>query len=322
MELTAVTFFDLVREDMQVVEAQLRTTIPAQPEAVSTAVARLINAGGKRLRPVLALLAGHVFECDFDKIVSVAAAVETLHTATLVHDDLVDGSLLRRGMRTLNAQWSPSVTVLTGDYLFARAAAFAAQTDSIAVVREFTNTLQVIVGGEINQMFAGRGIASREAYLERIYAKTAVLFALSAHTPALLSCGEESRANALRTFGREMGMAFQIMDDILDFTGDEAKLGKPVGSDLRQGLFTLPALCYLESKPNDADMTALLNGSRNARILARVTQAIRQSSAIGEARREAEAYVARAQAALAAVPDNAYRRALAEMADYVIRRNL
>jgi geranylgeranyl pyrophosphate synthase len=322
MELTAVTFFDLVREDLQAVEAQLRTTIPAQPEAVSVAVARLINAGGKRLRPVLALLAGRVFECDLEKAVCVAAAVETLHTATLVHDDLVDGSLLRRGMRTLNSQWSPSVTVLTGDYLFARAAAFAAQTDSIAVVREFSNTLQVIIGGEINQMFAGRGQASREAYLDRIYAKTAVLFALSAHTPALLSCGNEAMGDALRTYGREMGMAFQIMDDILDFTSDEAKLGKPVGSDLRQGLFTLPALCYLESHPDDTDMAALLKGSRNARMLARVTQAIRQSSAIDAARQEAEAYVARAQAALAVVPDNAYRRALTDMADYVIRRDL
>jgi geranylgeranyl pyrophosphate synthase len=239
-----------------------------------------------------------------------------------VHDDLVDGSLLRRGIRTLNAQWSPSITVLTGDYLFARAAAFAAQTDSIAVVREFSDSLQVIIGGEINQMFAGRGLASREAYFARIYAKTAVLFSLSAHTPALLSCSNEAMGEALRTFGRELGIAFQIMDDILDFTGDEAKLGKPVGSDLRQGLFTLPALCYLESKPEDADMAALLGGSRNPRTLARVTQAIRQSNAIGAAQREAEAYVARAHAALAQVPDNPYRRALAEMADYVIRRDL
>jgi geranylgeranyl pyrophosphate synthase len=322
MELTAVTFFDLVREELQAVEAQLRTTIPARPEVLNVAVARLINAGGKRLRPVLALLAGRLFECDVARAVCVAAAVETLHTATLVHDDLVDGSLLRRGIRTLNAQWSPSITVLTGDYLFARAAAFAAQTDSIAVVREFSNSLLVIIDGEINQMFSGRGQASREAYLARIYAKTAVLFALSAHTPALLSCSSEATGNALRTFGREMGMAFQIMDDILDFTGDEAKLGKPVGSDLRQGLFTLPALCYLESNPDDADMAALLKGSRSPRTLSRVTQAIRQSDAIGAAQREAEAYVARAQAALAVVPDNAYRRALAEMADYVIRRNL
>ena len=322
MALTAVTFFDLVREELQAVEAQLRSTIPDEPEALNLAVVRLINAGGKRLRPVMALLAGRLFDCDIEKMVCVAAAIETLHTATLVHDDLVDGSLLRRGIRTLNAQWSPAVTVLTGDYLFACAAAFAAQTNSVPVVAEFTETLQVIVAGEINQMFAGRGQASREAYEKRIYAKTAVLFALSAHTPALLSCSDETIGNALRTYGREMGMAFQIMDDILDFTGDESKLGKPIGSDLRQGLFTLPALCYLENNPNDADMAALIKGSRSSRTLARVTQAIRQSEAIEAARQEARDYVARAQAALAQVPDNAYRRALAEMADYVTRRDL
>ncbi len=322
MALTAVTFFDLVREELQAVEAQLRSTIPDQPEALNLAVVRLINAGGKRLRPVMALLAGRLFDCDIEKLVCVAAAIETLHTATLVHDDLVDGSLLRRGIRTLNAQWSPAVTVLTGDYLFACAAAFAAQTNSVPVVAEFTETLQVIVAGEINQMFAGRGQASREAYEKRIYAKTAVLFALSAHTPALLNCSDANVGNALRMYGREMGMAFQIMDDILDFTGDEARLGKPIGSDLRQGLFTLPALCYLESNPNDADMAALIKGSRNSRTLARVTQAIRQSEAIDAARQEARDYVARAQAALAQVPDNAYRRALAEMSDYVIRRDL
>jgi geranylgeranyl pyrophosphate synthase len=282
----------------------------------------LINAGGKRLRPVLTLLAGRLFGCDLQKSVCVAAAIETLHTATLVHDDLVDGSLLRRGIRTLNAQWSPAITVLTGDYLFARAAAFAAQTDSIPVVAEFTEALQVIVTGEINQMFSGRGQASREAYLKRIYAKTAVLFALSAHTPALLSCSDEAMGNALHTYGREMGMAFQIMDDILDFTSDEAKLGKPVGSDLRQGLITLPTLCYLESRPEDADMAAVLKGSRNARTLTRLTQAIRKSGAVDAARQEAETYIGRAKAALTQVPDNAYRQALAEMADYVIRREL
>ncbi len=282
MALTAVTFFDLVRDELRAVETQLRTTIPDQPEALHLTVVRLINAGGKRLRPVMALLAGHIFECDVEKLVCVAAAIETLHTATLVHDDLVDGSLLRRGIRTLNAQWSPAVTVLTGDYLFACAAAFAAQTNSVPVVAEFTAALQVIVAGEINQMFAGRGQASREAYLTRIYAKTAVLFALSAHTPALLSCTDESVGNALRTFGRELGMAFQIMDDILDFTGDEAKLGKPIGNDLRQGLFTLPALYYLESKPNDADMAALLKGSRNARTLASHNPRVYKARILGD----------------------------------------
>jgi geranylgeranyl pyrophosphate synthase len=322
MELTAVTFFDLVRADLQAVEAQLRATIPEQPQALHTAVSRLINSGGKRLRPTLTLLAAGLFDCDKQKIIWVATAIETLHTATLVHDDLVDGSLLRRGLPTLNVLWSPAATVLTGDFLFARAAQFAAQTDSMPITREFARSLQTIINGELNQMFAGQGQAAREADFERIYAKTAALFALSAQAAALLSDADQTVSEALCTFGREMGMAFQIMDDILDFTGNEAKLGKPVGSDLRQGLFTLPALCYLELWPDDRDMATLLKGSRNARTVARVVEAVGNSGAIDAARQEAQAYVARAQAALSVLPDNAYRRALAEMADYVIQRSV
>jgi geranylgeranyl pyrophosphate synthase len=322
MELTPATFFDLVRADLQAVEAQLRSAIPAQPESLNAAVSQLILSGGKRLRPTLALLAAKLLDCEPESAIHVAAAIETLHTATLVHDDLVDGSSLRRGMLTLNAQWSPAVTVLTGDYLLARAAAFATRSNSMSVMHEFSRVLQIIVGGELDQMFAGRGRASRQAYFERIYAKTAALFALSAQTPALLCGASEAAGQALSTFGREMGMAFQIMDDILDFTSDESRLGKPVGSDLRQGLFTLPALCYLECQPDDRHLSAVLKGSRNSRTVAHAVQAVRDSGAIDMARQEAEAYVTRAQAALALLPDNIYRRALAEMADYVIRRDL
>jgi geranylgeranyl pyrophosphate synthase len=322
MDPTQVTFFDLVRADLQAVEAQLHSTIPAQPEALNASVSQLIHSGGKRLRPTLALLAAKLFACAPEQAISLAAAIETLHTATLVHDDLVDSSPLRRGISTLNMQWSPAITVLTGDYLFACAAALAAQTDSVPVAREFAHVLQVIIHGELNQMFAGRGQASREAYFERIYAKTAALFAISAKTAALLICANEAAGQALETFGRETGMAFQIMDDILDFTGDKARLGKPVGSDLRHGLFTLPALYYLESHPDDRHLTAVLKGSRSAQTVARAVQAVRNSTAIDMARQEAEAYVVRAQAALTSLPDNAYRRALAEMADYVIRRDL
>jgi geranylgeranyl pyrophosphate synthase len=322
MELTAVTFFDLVRADLQAVEAELRAAIPEHPPALNSAVDGLVSSGGKRLRPTLALLAARLLDCDQQKIVWVAAAIETLHTATLVHDDLVDGSLLRRGLPTLNVHWSPSATVLTGDFLFARAAQFAAETDSNPLMREFALTLETIIAGELNQLFAGQGQASREAYFQRIHAKTAALFALSAQAAALLTDAEPAVRDALSTFGREMGMAFQIMDDILDYAGDESKLGKPVGSDLRQGLITLPALCYLETQPGDRDMVALLKGARNAQTVARAVEAITRSGAIEAARHEAEAYVARARAALAVLPDNVYRQGLADMADYVVRRNV
>jgi geranylgeranyl pyrophosphate synthase len=275
------------------------------------------------VRPATALLAAHLFDAEPEQAVALGAALEMLHTATLVHDDLIDGSLLRRGLPTLNAQWTPGATVLTGDFLFARAAELASETDSVRVMGVFARTLMVIVNGEINQMFVGRGQAAREGYFQRIYAKTASLFAAAAEAGAILGGADERATKAMRQFGSEVGMAFQIVDDILDFTSDEDRLGKPVGSDLRQGLFTLPVLCYLERHPEDRDVAALLNGrSGDAERVARVVAAVRASGVIGEALEEARAYVARAQAALAHVPDNQYRRALYDLADYFVSRNV
>ncbi|MEP7357615.1 MAG: polyprenyl synthetase family protein, partial [Anaerolineales bacterium] len=197
------------------------------------------------------------------------------------------------------------------------------ETDSVRVMRAFSRTLMVIVNGEINQMFVGRGQASREGYLQRIYAKTASLFAVASEAAAVLGEADETTISIMRTFGREVGMAFQIMDDILDFTGDESHLGKPVGSDLRQGLFTLPVLHYLEAHPDDRDAAALLNGSSgDSERVERLVKAVRDSGAVGQALAEAKGYVARAQAALESVPDNEYRRALADLAEFFVSRNV
>ena len=164
---------------------------------------------------------------------------------------------------------------------------------------------------------------AREGYLKRIYAKTASLFAVAAEAAAILGKADERTISAMRFFGREVGMAFQIVDDILDFTGDEARLGKPVGSDLRQGLFTLPVLYYLEQHPDDRDVASLLNGrAGEAERVERVVRAVRSSGAVNLALAEAKAHVARAQATLATMPDNSYRRALADLADYFVSRNV
>jgi len=316
-------FFEPVKADLAAVEARMRTTMSGQNEALISATEHLLASGGKRVRPALALLSARMFAAEPARAVSIAAAIEMLHTATLVHDDLIDGSLLRRGMPTLNAQWSPAATVLTGDFLFARAAELASQADSVRVMSIFAQTLQIIVNGEINQLFIGRGRASRDDYFPRIYAKTASLFAVAAESGALLGHAAEATVAAMRTFGQEVGMAFQIVDDILDFTSDENKLGKPVGSDLRQGLFTLPALTYLDQRPDDPDIHALFNGrAGDPEVVSRVVQAVKDSGAIDLAVAEARAYIARAQTLLAAMPDNLYRRSLAELAEYLVSRNL
>jgi geranylgeranyl pyrophosphate synthase len=187
----------------------------------------------------------------------------------------------------------------------------------------FAHTLMIIVNGEINQMFVGRGQASRDGYLQRIYAKTASLFAVAAEAAAILGEADEPTISAMRHFGREVGMAFQIVDDVLDFTGDQAQMGKPVGSDLRQGLFTLPVLLYLDKYPDDRDVAALLNGhSGDGQRVERVVAAVRVSGAIEQSLAEARAYVARAQASLANMPANVYRRGLSDLAEFFVSRNV
>lgn len=316
-------FFTPIREGLAVVEDRMRAAAPNQHEALTVATEHLLASGGKRVRPAVALLSGGIFGADFDQVVSVAAAIEMLHTATLVHDDLVDEALRRRGMPTLNAQWSAGATVLTGDYLFARAADFAAQANNVRVMRIFSRTLMTLVNGEINQMFNSRGVAIRSDYYRRIYAKTASVFEAAAEAAGVVGGADESEIKALATFGREIGCAFQIVDDVLDFTSEEQHLGKPVGGDLRQGLVTLPTICFLEMHPGNADVAALLNGKMGDAVLsAKVVEAIRNSAAIRAAVAEARDYVVRAQTALDSVPAGSYVENLRALADYIVSRDL
>lgn len=291
-----------------------------QPD-LNAALQHLLSSGGKRVRPAVALLSGRMLHGDWERLVTLSAAIELLHTATLVHDDLIDGSFLRRGIATLNSQWSPAATVLTGDYIFARAARLAAATESVEVMRLFAETLATIVSGEITQLFSGRGNASRENYNQRIYAKTASMFELATAAAALLSPVGGELVETMRGYGYSIGMAFQIVDDILDFTGEQATVGKPVASDLRQGLITLPALLYLNDYPDDRDMNLILAGNHiEEAVINRLIHNIRESGAIDRALQEAEDYVQRGLELLSVFPDNSERRALEDLARYFVNR--
>jgi len=323
METTAVAFFDLVRTPMKQVEARMRLGgTPHQPN-LDAAIDHLLSSGGKRIRPTLALLTGAMLGADPDRTVTLAAAIEMLHTATLVHDDLIDGSLLRRGLPTLNASWTPGATVLTGDYVFARAAQLAAQTGSLPLMEIFAQTLMTIVDGEIAQLFHKRGSESREEYFRRIHAKTASLFELATEAAAMLSDRGPDPVSAMKVYGYHVGLAFQIVDDVLDFVGDQEQVGKPVASDLRQGLITLPALCYLETHPSDANLAQILDGGRlEERGLLHLVDSIRGSGAIEKSLQEAEDLAQEAVSALAEMPDTPEREALGELARFVVRRSL
>ncbi|HKJ26019.1 MAG TPA: polyprenyl synthetase family protein [Anaerolineales bacterium] len=319
-----VKFFDYVQEDIPLVEERMREQSNGHHPDLAMALNHLLSAGGKRIRPATCLLVGRMLNADLDRTITLAAAIELLHTATLVHDDVIDGALLRRGNPTLNAQWSPGATILTGDFLFARAAKLAAETESIELMKVFSKTLAVIVNGELTQLFTSKGLVNRDDYFNRIYAKTASLFEISAYTPVYLAGGDESLLENLRTYGYEVGMAFQIMDDILDFTSAQSKLGKPVASDLRQGLVTLPAINYVENNPDDPDMQRILENNRGVDevTIQRVVAAIRESGAIQAALEEAREFVNRGLAALELMPDYPQKAALEELALFVVNRQL
>ena len=287
------------------------------------ALEHLLAAGGKRVRPTLVLLVGNMLGSHSEQLTLLGAAVELLHTATLVHDDLIDGALLRRGAETLNARWSSAATVLTGDFLFARAAKLAADVDYLPVMRLFAETLAVIVNGELTQLFSARGVINRDNYYQRIYAKTASLFEMSTRAAAMVSTDNAATIESLRKFGYEIGMAFQIVDDLLDFTGEQSAVGKPLGSDLLQGLVTLPAIYYAETNPDHPDVRSLAAGGwGDHERMERLVQTIRASDATQKAMREAEQCVERAIACLAPFENCQERAALENLARYVVDRKI
>jgi len=321
--LNAVTFFSPVQEQVKLVEARMRIQADEAHPDLRAALEHLLAAGGKRIRPTLGLLVGSIFGASLEKLITLGAAVELLHTATLVHDDLIDGALLRRGLPTLNARWSPPATVLTGDFLFARAAKLAAETDYLPLMKLFSETLAIIVNGELTQMFTSRGLINRDNYYKRIYAKTASLFEMTSRAATMISSADEATIESMRDFGYQIGMAFQIVDDILDFNGEQTTVGKPLGSDLLNGLITLPAIYYAESNPKDLDVLSLPHGGwTNPENMARLINNIRQSNAIEKSMREAEAHVERALAYLESLDASTEQEALENLAKYIVDRRI
>jgi geranylgeranyl pyrophosphate synthase len=329
--LKTISLLGPLAKELERVEQKLREPVHLDYPQLMAVLQSLLDSGGKRVRPALALLAGSFYPADMDKLVSLAASVEMLHTATLVHDDLIDGALVRRGHDTLNARWSTGATVLTGDYLFARAAALAAETDHVRVMAIFADTLMTICSGELRQIFDRHNLprvdeekAWQEAlmrYDQRIHAKTASLFRAATEAAAVLGGAPREQEQALAEYGRLLGTAFQIVDDVLDFEGDETVLGKPVGSDLREGIVTLPVLYFLRDQPGDTRIAAILGGSEDDGLVREVVAAIRASGAIGRALERARRLVAQGQEALTLLPKTESRAMMWGLADYTVSRD-
>jgi len=297
----------------------------------------LIGSGGKRLRPALALLAAGASGIDASSIaqqqvIALASAVEMLHTATLVHDDVIDGALLRRGSPTLNATWSGGLTVLAGNYMFGTAAHFSAETENLRVIRLFSNTLEVIVTGELNQLHARYQFEQpKEIYYQRIYAKTASLFCAATEGAAILAALPDENIHALHEYGYHFGMAFQIIDDLLDFTADESTLGKPAGGDLLGGTLTLPFFHYVQQQADPAHYLAEVAAERERAedaeepaiwhaLVQQIVADVRQSGAIATAYDEAVRFLAKARENLTVLPASVYTDSLYGLCDFVVQR--
>ncbi|MEW6401447.1 MAG: polyprenyl synthetase family protein [Chloroflexota bacterium] len=303
------------------VEALLLNRVDRGRSPLEAALVRLIAAGGKRVRPRLALLTGSLLGAAPDPLLRLAAGVEMLHTASLIHDDLIDGAGLRRGVETLNAHWSAAASVLVGDFAFTQAAQLALETRCLPVIDLFTESMRRMVDGELTQLGRPRGLSNRDEYFDWIAAKTAALFELAAGAPALLVEADDGIVAAARSFGAAIGMAFQIMDDILDFTGEAASLGKPAGQDLRQGVLTLPALIHLEAHPKDAGLDRLIQRQPlSGPNLERLVAAIRAGGAVDASVEVAHSFVHRGLEALNLLPESPERLALAELAESFIDR--
>lgn len=276
--------------------------------------------GGKRLRPALVIQSGRLFKISKKKIHLLAAAVEVLHSATLIHDDIVDNAALRRGRKTIQAVWPAGATVLAGDYLLAHAVCVISQLKNPDVLKILAETLYTMSAGEIDYHYAQKDRKKREVYFQSINAKTASLFAGSMEMVGVLAGAKKHVVNALMNFGRDFGIAYQIVDDVLDMTSDAKSLGKPVGSDLTQGIVTLPVICFLERGGDVRVIDKIRSGKGTARDIKMAIRLIRESGAIDDALDEAKAHARKSKAALSRLPAGKPRKALYDLVDYIVER--
>jgi geranylgeranyl pyrophosphate synthase len=319
--------FDTMRPELVLVQSRLEEAVRIDYPGVADLILGLVRAGGKRLRPLILLLAGRAYDNDRNTLVTAGAGVELLHTASLVHDDTLDRAGMRRGRPTLNSVLPSGAVILLGDFLFAQSAMLAAATNSPRVVGIFASTLADICDGQLREMFfAHRLDQSREEYERRIFGKTASLFAGSAEMGAILGDAPETAVQALRQYGSDVGMAFQIVDDVLDLREGASQLGKPASQDLAQGTVTLPTIIYASGLTEGSEAATRLDAVVSGETVEpsevdRVVEEIRGSGALEAAMEEAIRFATRSKTHVAAASDPETRDMLEQIADIVCERS-
>jgi len=328
VDVQAQDVFEMLQPDLARVEETLVTAAHIDYPVVNSLLKAIVSGGGKRLRPVLLLLAARAYDRFNERAIDVAAGVELLHTASLVHDDSIDKAALRRGNPTLNTELSTGAVILIGDYLFAQSAILAARPENPRVMVIFATTLAEICDGQIRETLEAHKLdQSMKEYEARIYGKTAALFAGAAEMGAVLGGGTDDQVQALRQFGSDLGMAFQVIDDVLDLRENSETIGKPAGNDLRQGVVTVPVMRYAASLPADALQRQTIAGIIDGEITDQATidaliADIRASDALEEAQQIAQDYVEAARKQLDVVSNQDVRLGLEQLLDLATIRTV
>jgi octaprenyl-diphosphate synthase len=320
-----VQIFEPIRGDLETVEREFERHIQSRVALIPQIGRYIRSSGGKRIRPALLLMAARLSGYTGDRAVLYASVVEFIHTATLVHDDIIDDSDLRRGRLAVHSRWGSDVTVLLGDYLYIKSMALALTQDELNTIRLLCDVTLRMIEGELYQLTKTGDVAIREEeHLEIIRRKTAYLFGGCAQIGGQLGRVDRAREEALREYGFNLGVAFQIVDDLLDFTAEESALGKPIGGDLREGKVTLPVIYLLQRA--DRYAADLIRGVVHERAVTperwrEISQLLVEHHAIESAHSKAVEYAQKARSELAVFPATPERAALEALTDYVLSRD-
>ncbi len=322
--LTRQEIFALIADDLRRVEKEIRTDSISSVDAITAISQYLHDGGGKRLRPALVLLSAGACGFQGDLAIRLGAVVELIHTATLVHDDVIDAADTRRGRPSTNSRWGNHVSVLAGDWLYMQAFSLSLRERNFHMLDLLTSLTQTMVEGELLQLDQlGRIDLTEEDYFDLVSRKTAGLFAVCARMGAVVAAADDKTEAALGEYGWSLGMAFQLVDDILDFTSNPKKLGKPVGSDLREGKVTLPLILALErctTTERGLVETVLRERAYESVTLEEVLALLDKYEAVGLARRRAAGFCEKAREQIADLPESAHKAALSSVTELVIDR--
>lgn len=313
-----------IRQDMAEVEEVLKQFIKSPNKIIAEISSYLFRNAGKRIRPALLILCSKLCGYKGNEHILISSLIETIHTASLLHDDIIDNSQMRRGQQSVHAKWGPNITVLLGDYLYIKTIGYSLQSRHREIVQILTDITAKMIEGELNEYYVSWNLdIDEKVYLDIINKKTASLFSASCQIGGILAEASEKEETILEEFGTNLGMTFQIVDDLLDYTADENILGKPVLSDLREGRITLPLIYTLnnDGKKNRQRIKDLLKRKElDKNSLEEILKTVKSNGALEYTRRKAEEFILQSKNKIQKLPSSIYRDALSLFPDFILNR--